>query len=872
MLFAVLWCVPSERDPVIRLHMGDLSRIHSRSSETQRNSHADVSVRCLPAAHAMLRYYAHSATIRVTELTAHSLVYLAESNDDTVQHLVDAFRADYVQQHKVDVIVDDSAPDPLTTELGEPLLPSDRLSSVLPDRGDLLIALKAVLPPAHAPAAQPVRAVTTKVSTPAPTVAKASPAPVEEASAVLTESERAAAAQLEEATKAHSDGRLAKALQLYDAVLSATSTSPIEREPTRLLRKRALSQSGVVHVLNRRWEAASKRFEKAVQLTSLTYRLVTSTSPARLQQKDEQIRDDAELFTLLARCYLHMREWEEAELALTKAKELLAQIKGAKGVANTLRDLDVLRVQALIDSGDERKRSEGVTLIEALIKANDQHVPSLVRYAKVAIDGGQTLPTIPYLLRAVVNLQQKKNAVDDDTRDLALSLFASTVSLSGGVEELFASLGQAADIPASLVFLAQTLKDRSAIAAAIACYRRAAERTLDADVEKAGIVLNLVHTIELTMDYPAAWKELRRWMAANKNKSVGALKVADFWEQVKGIDDIRDSALLMGTAPYCAQWRDVPAPADEGQLQVAVPPADEAVSMAKGSSAASIIRPHAEYSPEALNILALMFTAVKLLFVCGGLQPLPALIALVEPVRVHKALHLTLIRNEHAYHSTIMQILRHVAVHMPSIPPSRHILFVGDSHCLSSAWSIINVPSRSSARPQPHLLRPILVTGTKIWHLRPSCTFYPHANYTSALRTLPPRSTVVLTFGEIDCREGLLTAVAKAKYDSLTEAITALLDIYQAEWERLTRDGHSVWVHPVQPVLDATRPVVRQFEEALRKRVRTAGVKDVRFLNLFDDLLTRDGAFNVKEYGMDGTHINPKYVRLIEREMSVPQS
>ena len=83
---------------------------------------------------------------------------------------------------------------------------------------------------------------------------------------------------------------------------------------------------------------------------------------------------------------------------------------------------------------------------------------------------------------------------------------------------------------------------------------------------------------------------------------------------------------------------------------------------------ASVIRPHAEYSSEQLNILALMFTAVKMLFVCGVLQPLPAIVALLEPLRDNKSLHLTIIRNEHAYYSTIAQILRRLAYPLPSIP------------------------------------------------------------------------------------------------------------------------------------------------------------------------------------------------------------
>ena len=842
----------------------------------------------------MARYYAHTATSVPTDVAPHSFVLAPSSDDATVQQLIDAFLADYKQRHGKDIAVDELAKAPITDVTGCLLTPSDPLSLTLEPFGDVFLTIKSKPASTSTPAkTSPLTSTSTAKSTtnaPSTAAAKSTP-PAPDVPLILNDVERAAAAKLEEATKAHSEGRLRQALQMYDTVLDVLASSPSERDGTRLLRQRAFSQSGVVHLMNRRYEAARKRMEKAVQLTSLTYRLVTPSSPARPQQKKaEQARDDAELFTLLARCYLHLRDWDEAELALTKARELLASIKGQKGVANALADAEVLRVQVLLDSGDDKRRPEAVSLIESLIASHEQHVPTLVRYAKLAIDGGQTLPTIPYLLRAVVNLQPKvkQHPVDDDTRTLAYSLFASMVSKPQGVEALYSALGQAASAPASLVFLAQTLKDHSAIPAATALYRKAVERTLDADVEKAGVVLNLVHTLEVAMEYKEAWKALRTWMQHNQAKSVGTLRVGQFWQLVQSIDDIRDPALLTGEASYSPAWREIPPAADEGQVQVSMADVESASALLPSGSSTSVsgIKPHLEYSSEALNILALLFTAVKLLFVCGALQPLPALIALIEPVRVHKQLHLTLIRNEHAYHSTIAQILRTLTYPLPPIPPSQHIYVLGDSHCLSSAFSIIHLPSPSSpsSPPTPHLLRPLLSTGTKIYHLRPSCTFYPHANYEAALRLLPSTpSTIIASFGEIDCREGLLVAVEKGKYEGgMDEAVTAVVGMYEKEWDRWVAMGHRVWVHPVQPVLDVTRPVVKRFEKALRERVQARMAKEAKaggrkkggkggelhYLDLFDDLLTPDGGFNAAEYGMDGTHIHPRYVRLIEREMS----
>ena len=76
-------------------------------------------------------------------------------------------------------------------------------------------------------------------------------------------------------------------------------------------------------------------------------------------------------------------------------------------------------------------------------------------------------------------------------------------------------------------------------------------------------------------------------------------------------------------------------------------------------------------------------------------------------------------------------------------------------------------------------------------------------------------------FGEIDCREGLLLAVEKLKYDSLEEAMGVLIEIYAgALLDLIQTRGFRIFVHPVPSVLNETRHVVRPFNQALRLKVR----------------------------------------------------
>lgn len=104
-------------------------------------------------------------------------------------------------------------------------------------------------------------------------------------------------------------------------------------------------------------------------------------------------------------------------------------------------------------------------------------------------------------------------------------------------------------------------------------------------------------------------------------------------------------------------------------------------------------------------------------------------------------------------------------------------------------------------------------------------------------------------FGEIDCREGLLLAVDKLKYDNIQEAMGVLADIYMEVLTRTVRERNlCVFVHPVPPVLNETRHIVTPFNDLLRERVRSR--------RLFC-------------FSMQGTHASTDYLRHFEHCPSV---
>ena len=187
------------------------------------------------------------------------------------------------------------------------------------------------------------------------------------------------------------------------------------------------------------------------------------------------------------------------------------------------------------------------------------------------------------------------------------------------------------------------------------------------------------------------------------------------------------------------------------------------------------------------------------------------------------------------------------------------IVVCGDSHSLTSSWRTI-----AGRRVQP-----LLVTGLKAWHLREESTFYPKINFQNAVNLLKEGTDVIMLFCEIDCREGILLAVEKDRYDTVEEGITTNVKIYVKTLLNLKHEKKlgKVYIHPVPPVLDATRPMVLKFNSILRKEVEKRTNGELLWLDFEHDLIemTGQGKLSLKKsFILDGTHMSPNYLPLLE--------
>eukprot|EP00698_Gefionella_okellyi_P000323 TRINITY_DN10270_c0_g2_i3.p1 TRINITY_DN10270_c0_g2~~TRINITY_DN10270_c0_g2_i3.p1 ORF type:complete len:303 (-),score=58.49 TRINITY_DN10270_c0_g2_i3:692-1600(-) len=203
----------------------------------------------------------------------------------------------------------------------------------------------------------------------------------------------------------------------------------------------------------------------------------------------------------------------------------------------------------------------------------------------------------------------------------------------------------------------------------------------------------------------------------------------------------------------------------------------------------------------------------------------------------------------------------------PAVPiqqPYELLHVVGDSHCLSSAFRPCTL---ADVR---HVFIPKLVTGLKAWHLRNGTQHQTISNLNAVLAGLQSRKVtlVVICCGELDCREGIPTALRKQKYTSLEEAVHSTVQVYASGLLRLAELYQvKFYVHPVPPAINAQNADDLQcralFNTHLQQAIASQMSDSVRWLDLFKALCSPDGTM-LPVLNLDGTHMGPRYSVLLE--------
>ncbi|XP_078613296.1 uncharacterized protein LOC144882989 [Branchiostoma floridae x Branchiostoma japonicum] len=531
----------------------------------------------------------------------------------------------------------------------------------------------------------------------------------------------------------------------------------------------------------------------------------------------EAFPDHADLKCRLADCLLELGHGKEASRLLYEAKDILEKKPDTK--RTQLLDLQVQLAKAFILLG---KHTMALQMCQAVVREKKDHLEGLLEYAeltyKMSTDHARDALTI--VMTLMVN---KKTWMLPRHRLVNMMKY-----IPNGLKILEGEIHEAIKSVPALVFLSNVFRDHGDVLNAT----QLLEHAMQVEPDHCTCFLSLIHMFEAQDRHAEAFKRIRTFLKKHPEMSIAGLKNKVFLPILKAV---KEDIYLHATYPRVS-----------GISADVQPPQQRA------------------YNDQELNLLAVMFTLVKILFVKGALGLLPSFTKLLDPAHADRDLHTTLIRNEAAYYSTISQVMK-IKLNPSCLENSPQFVYLaGDSHCITPAWRSIQYKGAT------HVLHPLLSTGTKIWHLRPEARFFTKENFYTVMKKAPRKATVIFVFGEIDCREALPVCLAKCRYDSMEEGINRLLDIYTQVLLGLKRKyKFTIYVHPVPPVLDLTRQTVMKFNKALKSKVEaTSGL---HWLDFVDELLCDHGTMLDSKFEFDGTHLHPCYVERLEQALSEAQ-
>lgn len=496
-----------------------------------------------------------------------------------------------------------------------------------------------------------------------------------------------------------------------------------------------------------------------------------------------EFKGSGEFWLMLGRAYARQENYSGSIGAFQQAITLFeSQGRNTERVAEQYRNTRQGHLHALThlgqahyEGGDKRL---GLDTLNRVVQTDDRFLPGLIAYGKVAIS----------LRNYDVALSVFKIAVlQDNTHPVARECLAQAI-LATGTYKFIESLGPVTEasrigIGQALSFIAGIVKESGGVLEGIEMYKRA----LECEPANPGYALSLAHAIELTYDYEGAFSIIKTFLRTNPNLSIGSIITAA--EIMRYIEPVNCCVhYVRSESPVLTHW---------------CAPGGKAMNGTETDDLSTDARPLAPYSRSELDLCALVCTLCKIMYVVGQLEVLPELVRLVELARRGRELHQTAIRNEMAYCGCVGRLLPY---HHgpPTQPTGSPLYFAGDSHALPPAWQTIVWNEES------HMIVPRLVTGLKLWHLRPESKFFPKHNFWNTMRTIPDNADVIFAFGEIDCREGIPKAVDKCRYDTVDEACQVLVDIYLNTLDVLRKERKfNIFIHPIVPVLDVTRHVVQ---------------------------------------------------------------
>ena len=225
-----------------------------------------------------------------------------------------------------------------------------------------------------------------------------------------------------------------------------------------------------------------------------------------------------------------------------------------------------------------------------------------------------------------------------------------------------------------------------------------------------------------------------------------------------------------------------------------------------------------------------------------------------------------------AYYSFIEKLLSYHLENKNNVNfknKSENIIFhIGESHCLTFANMTINQKAK---------IKPLIAFGTKAWHLAQKKETSQKAIFANHLKSLPENSNVLISVGEIDCREneGLIPAYKKTG-KNIDELINFTVDNYITFVEK-SLQGKNInryYMTVPAPFIENSKnkdlnklriDIVKKFNQRLKSKTNEYNAKFIDTYRLTSD---SEGASNQK-FMADKFHLKPSILNHIENKIEV---
>jgi len=225
---------------------------------------------------------------------------------------------------------------------------------------------------------------------------------------------------------------------------------------------------------------------------------------------------------------------------------------------------------------------------------------------------------------------------------------------------------------------------------------------------------------------------------------------------------------------------------------------------------------------------------------------------------------------------------------LPHSTTEKFIFAIGDSHVLSVAWQTLHISNEN--RDICRTIVPCPITGLKAWHTRSETQFFTKHNLECCLQRLPKSCrSILLSAGEIDCREGIGGSLLEGYYNDCDDAVRNTVKVYiEAVTFLAIQYDLQILLLPVAPHAYRSEKNGRALGRGLRRqrmllwndtmrelcctRERDGGRQHVFLLDYEEGLRVKNEESPVgfvlnKNFNADFTHMNSAFLPLLEKSI-----